>query len=361
MNLEYYIPHAAIILTNEDKIEQFKANKILRAYDAYGKDRKRLIYPWEIEIHLSGNCPFACKECSYATRHTGMKLSNDDIKSIFSIVSEDKTHCVFFSGGGDPFAWDGWRGLLNLRKKYIPCIPIGVSTNLLGLPKDIDFKEIDFYQIHISGYDEKSYFEQIGLYVFGIFYDNLVKVVKSAKQISLKLILNDYVCNHLVEFLNFLEEFDVDNIIFKLEQNFLMNVDCKSVDLAGVLEIIKKHPISHKFQIINNTDDQLYYQNIELDCCHIIESGLYCLIRENGEVFPCIASTYSDFNSIGNIKKEPLNVILKSEIDFENLNNKMKNGICPLKACRHYRLNKIIQEQYNENIDYTNIEIPIML
>ena len=105
---KYYVPHEALILTKQNTKDQFNASKILAAYDTYIKNENRLVEPWEIEIHLSGNCSFACKECSYATRHTGQILAIPEIEAIFSSISKTKKNCIFFSGGGDPFAWQNW-------------------------------------------------------------------------------------------------------------------------------------------------------------------------------------------------------------------------------------------------------------
>lgn len=90
----------------------------------------------------------------------------------------------------------------------------------------------------------------------------------------------------------------------------------------------------------------LYYNEINVETCHIVRSGLYCLIRENGDVFPCIASTYEDKNSIGNIKKRSLHQILADDINWEMYDKNMLCGFCPTKACRHFRFNKVI-EIYN--------------
>lgn len=358
----YYIPHAALILTNTTEIEQFEARKVLKAYDSYKKNGKRLINPWEIEIHLTGSCPFACKECSYATRHTGEELSVKDLNNIFSLISDKNTHCIFFSGGGDPFAWGHWKELLKLRQRFAPQVPIGVSTNLLGLPKNINLEEIDFYQIHVSGFNKESYTNQIGLDVFDKFCKNLERVVLSDAKVTLKFILNDYVCKHLKEFLDFIIQFRAESIIFKLEQNFLKNEECSLVNYDKVKEVYLNHPIKKKYELcINNVTDPLFYNDVEVKECHIVESGLYCLIRENGEVFPCIASTNREDNSIGNIKQMSFDSVMSRVDNLKRFSGNMKEGICPLKACRHYRLNKVIQELYDDNLNYDNIHDPIML
>lgn len=359
---KYYVPHEALILTKQNTKDQFNASKILAAYDTYIKNENRLVEPWEIEIHLSGNCSFACKECSYATRHTGQILAIPEIEAIFSSISKTKTHCVFFSGGGDPFAWQKWEELLELREKHIPNIPIGVSTNLFGLPTKMDLNKINFYQIHLSGYDEASYKEQIGWDAYDILSGNLSRVCKSNAHVTVKVILNEFVCNHFCEFLDFLEQYDIDNVIFKRPQNFLQNEKKESVDYAKVLNSLYTHSITKKYGIvINNLEDLLYYNEINVETCHIVRSGLYCLIRENGDVFPCIASTYEDKNSIGNIKKRSLHQILADDINWEMYDKNMLCGFCPTKACRHFRFNKVIEMEYDSDRDYSTGYIPIML
>ena len=358
----YYIPHEALIFTNQESVSQFNAEKILPAYDTYIKNATRLCEPWEVEIHLSGHCPFSCKECSYATRHSGKELGLHQIEKVFSALSKE-THFVFFSGGGDPFAWTSWNELLRLRDKYIPYTPIGVSTNLFGLPNDIDLNKIDLFQVHVSGFNRESFMEQIGIDVFDVFANNLSRVCNSNSKITLKVILNEYVHQNFVNFLNFFIGYDVDNIIFKLPQNFLSNeIYLSQVDYAKIYEIALSHLISDKYDlIINNIKDVIFDNDIIADKCYFTKSGLYCLIREDGSVFPCVASTHSAFNSMGNINENTLSDILNAQFNEEVYNENMLCGKCPLKACRHYRFNKVIKEKYNKNNQYTNQYMPLML
>lgn len=357
----YYIPHDALIFTNIENINQFKAEKILSAYSTYIKNGTRLNNPWEIEIHLSGSCSFACKHCSYSTRHTDKKLGLEQIEEIFSLISKE-THFVFFSGGGDPFTWRNWDKLLMLREKYIPDIPIGVSTNLFGLPENIDLNMIDLYQIHISGYDRGSYVEQIGFDVFDTFNKNLLKVCKANSKVTLKVLLDEYVYDHFSEFLDFFIQYDAENVIFKIPQNFLKNEKGTYIDYIGLYKIAITHPINEKYKIIiNNTEDPLFNNGTIIDKCYIAESGLYSLIREDGNVFPCVASTNYSTNSMGNIYETNIVEIFRENFDKELYNQNMLCGKCPLKACRHYRFNKVIQEKYNKYEKYKDCNMPIML
>lgn len=356
----YYIPHDAFIFTNRETLNQFNAEKILSAYDTYIKNGERLKEPWEIEIHLSGICPFLCNRCSYSTRHTGKEMGLEQIESIFSSLSE-KTHFVFFSGGGDPFAWTSWKELLNLRERYIPQMPIGVSTSLFRLP-DIDLDMIDLYQIHLFGYDRESYIEQIGFDGFNIFNKNLLKVCRKNSKITLKVLLDSFVIEHINKFLDFFIMYDVENIILKIPQNFLKNEIGSQNDYSEIYRQIISHPISNKFEvIINNTKDLLFDSNITIDKCYIAESGLYCLIRDDGSVFPCVASTNDNANLMGNINEISLVEIFNKKFNYDLYNQNMLCGKCPLKACRHYRFNKVIQKKYSNFEQCLNGYIPVML
>ena len=359
-NEVYYIPHDAFIFTNRKNLNQFNAEKILPAYDTYIKNGERLKEPWEIEIHLSGICQFSCNKCAYSTRHTGEKKSLEQIESIFSSLTE-RTHFVFFSGGGDPFAWTSWKELLNLREQYIPQIPIGVSTNLFRLP-DIDLDMIDLYQIHVFGYDRKSYIEQIGFDGFDEFKENLLEVCKRNSKITLKVLLDTFVIEHLNKFLDFFIKYDVENIILKIPQNFLKNEVVSHDDYSEIYNEIISHPISNKFEIIiDNTKDLLFNSDIAIDKCYIAESGLYCLVREDGSVFPCVASPNNNTNSMGNINETSLTEIFNKNFTYELYNQNMLCGKCPLKACRHYRFNKVIRKKYSNFEQYLNCYIPVML
>ncbi|MDR3222869.1 MAG: SPASM domain-containing protein [Methanobrevibacter sp.] len=355
-----YIPHESIIFTND--LEEFKANKVLKVYDSFIKDD--LKYPYEIEIHLTGNCPSKCKECSYASRHTGDVIGLDKIEDIFSLLSTHthNVHTIFFSGGGDPFAYPYWKELLELHDKYIPNVNIGVSTSLLILP-DIDFNKISYFQIHFSGFNSESYIDQIGFDAFNRFYSNLMRVEKSNVDYVLKLLFNQYVNDNLTKFLDFLVDLNPKNIIFKCEQDFLHNRDVNhSINEEYTFNIIKKHLISKKYKtVLNNLNDDIFKDNTEVDMCHIVKKGLYCLIREDGNVYPCIASTNMKSNSLGNINDNSFDFILKNKGDLTKFDNNMLSELCPLKACRHYRFNKIIEKEYDENNDYNIIHSPDLI
>ncbi|MDR3292109.1 MAG: radical SAM protein [Methanobrevibacter sp.] len=353
-----YIPHESLIFTNN--VEEFCTIKVLRVYDSAVK--KELDYPHELEIHLTGNCPSRCKECSYASRRKGQTIGLDKLEEIFSSIAGTNVHTVFFSGGGDPFAYPHWKELLELRDNYIPDKTIGLSTSLLMLPSDIDLSKIDFYQIHVSGYDKASYVDQISFNGFDRLYSNLLKVEESGAKYVLKLIFNDYVYEHFTQYLDFFMQFNATNLVFKCEQNFLENEEIVSdVKTENIyLDILNSHPIKEKYSIIiDNRIDKLFYKG-DVNECHIVQKGLYCLIREDGAVYPCIASTYDADNSIGNINDNPLHTFLNRG-NLDKYNNIMLKGACPLKACRHYRLNKTIQGEYVEGKDYSHIPIPDLL
>jgi MoaA/NifB/PqqE/SkfB family radical SAM enzyme len=341
----YYVPHASVILSNATNTDQFRAEKILTAYDLYLGNKKRLISPWEIEIHLTGNCPFSCEGCSYSTRHTNNILHPEDLHNIFSENVLTNTHCIFFSGGGDPMSWKYWKDLLKLCDRFAPGISLGMSTNLFSLNNDLDISKIDFYQIHIAGYDSASYRKYSGIDSFSTVQHNLNIIRKSKAHIILKVLITESSLQNIDKFLDFLAECQAETIILKFQQNFLINQTITTEHGAKILwEHVHKHQIcKHYDTIINNLDDPLMKKEVAMNDCYISESGLYCLVRENGDVYPCIASTYDSQNSIGSIKGDNLYQVLLRTQNCKTNSYNMSSNRCPLSACRHYRFNKVIE------------------
>lgn len=361
--MRYYIPHASVILSNATDVDQFRAEKILTAYDLYLNNKERLTSPWEIEIHLTGKCPFSCEGCSYSTRHTINMLQPEDLYNIFSKNVLTNTRCIFFSGGGDPMSWKYWKDLLKLCDRFTSDISLGMSTNLFGINNDLDISKIDFYQIHVAGYDSTSYRIYSGIDSFSAVQHNLNKISKSKARIILKVLITESSLRNIDKFLDFLAEYQVETIILKYQQNFLANQTIITEDSARMLwEHVYKHPICKYYDtIINNLDDPLMKKEAAMNDCYISESGLYCLIRENGDVYPCIASTYDNQNSIGSIRRDNLHQILLRTRNCKTNSGNMSSSCCPLSACRHYRFNKIIETFLrNEPLDIPKT-LPTML
>ena len=360
---EYYLPHDAIIFTSNNNIDQFKLSKVLPAYSEYQATNQRRAYPWELEIHLSGFCQLKCPCCSYSTRHRRTMISPEIIDNLFAELADTDLKFLFFSGGGDPLYWPYWGKLVESKNKYLSHIPMGISTNAANKLDDFPIDSINKYQIHIIGYDKDSYISETGVDVFDSVYRNISLLLNSNSEITLKLLINDYVLANLDKYLDFLNQFDCNNLILKLPQNFLNNNPVSHIDLVNFEQTIRNHSICSKFEkVIFNLSDNIFYQEVLLHKCNIVHSGLYCLIREDCYVYPCVASTYSEQNAIGCIKNKRLSEIL-SEINLNKYDRIMKDMECPIKACRHFHMNKYIQLFENGEISSSNTPpyFPLML
>lgn len=338
------IPHDAIILTKSNSLAEYSSSKVLSI--PYSS-----VYPWEVEIHLTGTCCLSCNGCSYSTRHSKDSLSSDDLEGIFRSLKNMKCHTVFFSGGGDPLSWDNWEMLMTLKKELIPDIITGISTNLVTSQNCcfID-RFFDYVQVHIVGYDVDSCIANTGVDCFAT-VDKQLSQIKN-QNVVLKMLINSSNYHLLPKYLSYMERFDARTIVIKLEQDFITNRQIIHDDVfEQLISMVENHQITSKFHSLfhTRTEKQLLYMP---SMCHVVDKHMYCLIRENGDVYPCIASAYSKTNAIGNIRVEKLEEIYTHNIDSEKFTKQMKSGECPLYACRHFRFNRELDINISDSKDH---------
>lgn len=357
INIDFGIPHDSIVLTNSQDEFEFSVDKILslkREFDSIN-------YPFEVELHLTGKCFLRCNGCSYYTRRNVNELNMENIKCIFNSVRKMKTETLFFSGGGDPLGWNNWKELVKNKREIIPNVKMGISTNfILYDPSLFPISFFDHYQIHIVGYNQISCIENTGVDCFNKINDNLLFLSDNYDRVVFKiLITKKNSIKDIYNYLNYISQFPVKTVILKFEQNFLKNqrVDHNNL-IQQVANLIPNHIISSKYQRIFST----FYDIMNIpdfpNRCYIVEQNFYALIRENGDIFPCVASTYDNNNSIGNVKMMPIDQLYDSEIfDRNKFTSNMLEKKCPLYACRHYRFNYILEKKCCKK----EINIPLLI
>lgn len=364
-----FIPHAAYILTGSRYLDQFRAVKVLRAFDM--QRMGHLHDPWEIEFHLTGKCPLKCVGCSYATRRTGESLSVEDIRNVMSRLKGKRVKSVFFSGGGDPFTWPHWQELIRLKENIFGEVPVGVASNMIYFKKrKIDPQAISFYQVHIVGFDRNSCLAETGVDCFNLMKQNLEHLFsnKSADMtIALKFLIHRGNIGVIRAFLDFIGQYAADTVVMKLRQDFVGDDAPRTAmtDLvhAAVSEIAGHQTVAKYDIAIDNLRDAIFEDWKAPRTCYVAQSGLYCLIRENGDVFPCIAGTYDSSNALGNIRRNDIVDILTGTDKRRTNAQNMIDMKCPVRACRHYRFNQII-ERYTaspERSSPPNVQPPVLL
>lgn len=339
---EYYLPHQAIIITKRKNVDDFNINKILTAYwmrkDNIGDDSAI----WEIEIHPTNFCNLECNGCSYGSRHDNTTIDYVKLVETINYYNQFDIRSLFFSGGGDPLCWNKYETFLKevKRKRW----KLGVSTNLYNIfsIKNI-INEFDIYQIHLMGFDKESVLKECKVDAFDRIDKNCAFLFSQKEEhqvVTLKIVINNTNYNRLDKYLDYMSKFDCDSIVIKTEQDFLSNKNVfNEANYNYLRNIIQSHQIVNKFDfIIDNLDDQLFY-NPSPQECYVANSRMYSLIRTDGEIYPCVASTYNNNNSFANISSVP------EKKDCSNrYTNNMLSQRCPLKACRHYRFNLCISD-----------------
>ena len=330
---EEYIPHQAIVLTNQNNLEDFSLKKVRTAYQMrksyLGKDSAI----WEIEIHPTNLCNLHCNGCSYGTRHDGHSLTIEQIKAIISRYLSYDPQSIFFSGGGDPLLWKYWNEFFTLFEK--PC-RLGISTNMFNFKSiEKNWKFFDFYQIHVTGYDDLTVKEATGVSGYQQINNNISFLLRNklpSQVITMKIIVDEKNFNSLSDYLDYVMREGVNSVVLKYQQDFLNNANLATDETMNIVRnTVYSHPIADSFDyVLDNLDDVIFDYPCP-DTCIFANSGLYKLINATGEVFPCIAA---------NANRESILQQEKSYIDI--LSQNMREGRCPLRACRHYRFSQYL-------------------
>lgn len=343
-----YIPHQAVIFTSHKYLDDFSLRKVNIAYEM----RKNCLGGdsaiWEIEFHLTNQCNLHCAGCSYGTRHNQKSLSLKRMLAILEQYTPHDLRSVFFSGGGDPLLWEYWSSFFATVEK---ACSYGIATNMFNFASIENFwKFFDFYQIHVTGYNAKTSKATTGIDSFQQIDDNISFLLKnrlSSQNIALKILINNENYKDLSQYLDYVLEKDADSIILKYQQDFLVNRDLSADEILNAIRTIAySHPIVHKYNyLLDNLDDTIFYTYPYPDVCLFANSGLYRLVNADGELFPCIAANANRENKIKN-EKEFIDIYSKE----------MRDGKCPLKACRHYRFSQYLS--HTVNLDASNNMMP---
>lgn len=349
MSIEYikngnYLPHQAVVLAKTENIFDFKLEKIICPYEK--RKSEKFEFPiWEVEVHPVDFCGLGCKGCSYAERHSGNTINLDKLISVINKYGQSDLRTVFFSGGGDPCGWKAWKDFISMigDRKWV----LGISTNLYDLSniRDIIY-EFDFFQIHVVGYNANSLYKEAGSSNFEQLvknYEELFERKKDKQYVTLKILVRDQNYKEIKHYLDFIERFDCDAVVIKMEQDFINNrVVNEKIQFEEIRRLIMEHTIVNKYNYSLDNLEDIVFENPIPQQCYIANSGLYNLIRADGSIYPCVACTY-DFNNA----YDSINT-------FSGYNDKkvadgfydkiMKAKKCPLNACRHYRFNGIIEK-----------------
>lgn len=358
---ESFLPHQSIVLAKEKNIPDFKIEKIIPAFEM--RKNEQLECPiWELEVHPVDYCGLGCYGCSYAERHSGNVINLKELVNGIKYYERFDLKTVFFSGGGDPCNWKEWNQFVNLMgcRKW----KLGISTNLFSLSNIMNIlHEFDFYQIHVVGYNAKSVFRETGVEAFDRIHNNLETLFlqkKSKQSITLKVLLTNQNYKYIEQFLDYIEMFECDAVVIKMEQNFMGNSQVNGeIQLQEVRGTLYEHSILGKFSyVLDNLEDKVFENPVPRHC-YVANAGLYSLIRADGNIYPCVAGTYDKQNAYAHISKiDEYNNKKVSEAYYDNL---MLGKVCPLGACRHYRFNSIIERhEQGEVLEVIN-KSPVLL
>lgn len=347
-----YLPHQSIVLVNRKNLSDFKLDKILKVY----KNRKRenLTLPiWELEVHPIDFCKLACKGCSYSKRHSNFQIDFESLINAIKHYSRFDLRTVFFSGGGDPALWKEWEHFVEITKNR--AWKIGISTNLYDISHIRNvINDISHYQIHVIGHNRESVLKECGVDTYDILrkhHQILFNNRHSDQTITMKVLVRNETYLQLDLILDYINNFNPDIVVIKLEQDFLNNrIASTGIALNKVRDTVLTHLISDRFDYCLDNLDDITFNNPKPTSCYIVNMGVYALVRADGCIYPCVAGTFNKDYSYNNIRS--LNECSNKIADSTYYNKMMIHGICPLHACRHYRFNSIIEKYCKQDYDF---------
>ncbi|MCM1286893.1 MAG: hypothetical protein NC240_01185 [Clostridium sp.] len=217
------------------------------------------------------------------------------------------------------------------------------------------WREFDFYQIHVTGFNEVTSKAITGVNSFDRIDKNisfLLSQKKSCQEVALKILINKGNYSLLPYYLDYAMNKGADSIVIKYQQNFLFNEDLAE---DSVIKEIRYQAYNHNIAkqydfLIDNLDDFIYSTFPHPQKCFFANTGLYRLINAEGEIFPCIAANANRNNKISD-EKEFIDIYSKE----------MCEGRCPLKACRHYRFSQYLSQINADYINKETVKEPLLL
>lgn len=345
----YLFPHRSYILSREPEEYDFDMRKVLRAAKVRRSDGSFGTEGgiWQLEIHPTNFCNLNCTGCSYADRHDKQRIDPEHLRAIIDYYAAAGLKNVFVSGGGDPAFWPDWEAVFRNVDTFD--FSLGVATNLSTLRqigKVLDL--IDYFQLHIVGYDRASVKRETGRDCFKQIdrnIDELFSSIETSCSIAFKILVKDSNVHEMSRFLEYVGRYPCSTAVFKLQQNFISNgqvVADRTVE--SLRSIIETSKVARQFPLQFDNLDQAFESIAEADepICHFPETGLYRLVRADGLIYPCVASTYDENNSCG---------VLFEQVE-RPLSEKVSSSLidvskCPLEACRHHLMYQLLKVSFD--------------
>lgn len=257
----------------------------------------------KIYIEITNGCNLNCNFCIKNERTTKY-ISLDEFKKILDKI-KDYTDYLYFHVLGEPLLHPNINELINIASDNFK---VNITTNGYLIDRIKNNKNIRQLNISLHSFNDK-YNVNIENYLNNIF-DTIDTLVNNGTYISLRLWVKNKYNNIIVDYIN--KKYNA-NIDYSLENNK-----------------VSKNIFIDKFHEFIWPDKKNNYYN-EIGTCYGLIDHIGILV--NGTIIPCCLDSRGEIN-LGNIYKEDLNDILKSDRVVRMVNGFKNNKKCE-ELCKH--------------------------
>lgn len=286
-----------------------------------GSDEKEFeINIKDVEFKLTNRCNLKCLHCATSSDSSQPDLlSTEQIKTIFDKIFNLNIDSIIITGGEALIRKDIKELLQYARKSYSGEINILTNGSFIDKEMAALLKEcVSAVSISVDGYDEKStdFVRGSGA------YNKIMNAIAHLKEagfdkdtIILSMTITEQNFNHIEAFQNMCEKLNVKGGV---RQFTATGRGLENYESIGIKDYLENGVNSIK---------ELDTIRESLKCMIFCRAGISKLsIDESGDMYPCLVLKREDYK-FGNILKDNLEELFKSEAYHEFIRNKLRSSM----------------------------------
>ena len=314
-----------------------------------------------LTIHFSEACNLRCHYCSYAEQHG--RLTIDPVTLERALAQEPIYTCIV--GGGEPTLVDSRSvTFASLMERFPRPHSAYMITNGTIMPPNIDkvADRFDFIRLSLDAATPETYVRLKGV-------DHFHDVIQNTRS-YLEAGVATVGISFVVQKLNLHEIPAVIELLAPLFYTYPRRLFLKFKNLraapdslpsgealdevfAKVCQMRDSSPLIDTFLELgtNYRDVPRFSKNADHQmprARHCYYSLLYCLVRTNGDVYPCGLMSRKEINCLGNILKDPWKAICERQWEFSTSRAGADHAHCA--GCWDDHRNLVIQEILDKEI-----------
>jgi MoaA/NifB/PqqE/SkfB family radical SAM enzyme len=273
------------------------------------------VYPWYLELAITGNCNFKCKYCNRFSAHSNL----DQLKSFFKEnITKDRPIKRIQITGGEPSVHENFQEIMTICKENT--IDLGLSTNgsadletYLNCGANIFYISLDDYDLDIL--KERGYVNPQKI------IDNIRSLSKlENKKVSIGLVVDRINCSRIEKIIEFILGLGVDDVRLSIStHDYVKPVFEKSYE---------KYPTLN-YRIENFKKGINMRGRLKTSKCHLAVNDL-CIVGDKH--YPCLVYFREKGKAIGNIDSD----VMKERQEWFRDHDAFKDDICK-KYCMDFK------------------------